>query len=160
MLRDKNLVPLSRQHQHALALCVRLDRALQTGEIDLDAWQGEIHSSFEQEICIHFVAEERDIFPLAAKFPKLRPVVENLLAEHATLRDLFARAAGRELKKRDLQAFVRKFAAHIRTEERDLFEGMQGMMSQDELAAIGGALEVSLQPAPQACKLRTHPQKD
>ena len=27
MLRDKNLVPLSRQHQHALALCVRINRA-------------------------------------------------------------------------------------------------------------------------------------
>ena len=29
MLRDRNLIPLSHQHQHALALCVRLDRALQ-----------------------------------------------------------------------------------------------------------------------------------
>ena len=27
MLRDPNLVPLSRQHQHALALCVRINRA-------------------------------------------------------------------------------------------------------------------------------------
>ena len=31
MLRDKNLIPLSRQHQHALALCVRIDRASPVG---------------------------------------------------------------------------------------------------------------------------------
>ena len=27
MLRDKSLIPLSHQHQRALALCVRIDRA-------------------------------------------------------------------------------------------------------------------------------------
>ena len=31
MLRDRNLIPLSHQHQHALALCVRLDRGLKSG---------------------------------------------------------------------------------------------------------------------------------
>ncbi len=153
MLRDKNLVPLSRQHQHALALCVRLDRALQAGEVNLEAWQSEIQSSFEQEICVHFVAEEKDLFPLAAKLPKLQPIVKDLLAEHATLREFFARAASRSLKKRDLQTFVRKLSTHIRREERELFEGMQGFMSEAELGAIGGALDISLQPAVQGCKL-------
>ena len=157
MLRDKNLIPLSRQHQHALALCVRLDRALQEGEVDLDAWQSEIHSSFEQEICVHFVAEEKDLFPPVSKFPKLRPIVDDLLAEHAALRDFFARAAGRSLKKRDLQTFVRKLSSHIRKEERELFEGMQGVMSEPELSAIGHALEVSLQSATHACKLSPRP---
>ena len=42
MLRDKNLIPLSRQHQHALALCVRIERAIQAGEIDTQAFQSEI----------------------------------------------------------------------------------------------------------------------
>jgi len=50
MLRDKALIPLSHQHQHCLALCVRLDRALQAGEVDLEAWQAEIQQIFEQEI--------------------------------------------------------------------------------------------------------------
>ena len=62
MLRDKNLVPLSRQHQHALALCVRLDRAIQAGGVDLEAWQAEIQQIFEQEITFHFAAEEKELF--------------------------------------------------------------------------------------------------
>ena len=75
MLRDKNLVPLSRQHQHALALCVRVDRALQAGEVELEAWQAELQQIFESEIGVHFVAEEKDLFPAAANFAELRGLV-------------------------------------------------------------------------------------
>ena len=63
MLRDKNLIPLSHQHQHCLALCVRLDRAIQAGGVDLEAWQAEIQQMFEQEIAFHFAAEEKELFP-------------------------------------------------------------------------------------------------
>ena len=38
MLRDKCLIPLSRQHQHALALCVRIERASPVHKADLAAW--------------------------------------------------------------------------------------------------------------------------
>ena len=50
MLRDKNLIPLSHQHQRALALCVRIDRAQPIPAADLPAWQAEIEQHFEQEI--------------------------------------------------------------------------------------------------------------
>ena len=78
MLRDKNLIPLSHQHQHCLALCVRLDRAIQAGEVDLEAWQAEIQQIFEQEISFHFAAEEKELFPVAARFPELQPLVQEL----------------------------------------------------------------------------------
>jgi hypothetical protein len=97
MLRDKSLVPLSRQHQHALALCVRLDRAIRAGEIDLETWQAEIQQQFESEIGIHFAAEEKELFPAAERFPELQSLVEGLLAEHVFLRDCFSRAAARTL---------------------------------------------------------------
>jgi hypothetical protein len=42
MLRDKSLIPLSHQHQRALALCVRIDRAQPIPDADLEAWQAEI----------------------------------------------------------------------------------------------------------------------
>src|SRR6266568_3315215 len=79
MLRDKNLIPLSRQHQHALALCVRIDRAIQAGEVDLQAWQVEIHQSFQQEIQFHFLAEEKELFPAAKRFPEFCGLVEGLV---------------------------------------------------------------------------------
>src|SRR4029077_17037549 len=79
MLRDKNLIPLSHQHQHCLALCVRLDRAIQAGGVDLEAWQSEIQQIFEQEIAFHFAAEEKEWFPVACRLPQLQPLVQDLL---------------------------------------------------------------------------------
>jgi hypothetical protein len=71
MLRDKALIPLSRQHQHALALCVRINRAGPKAEADLEFWQAEIATHFQQEISIHFAAEELVLFPTAGQFSEL-----------------------------------------------------------------------------------------
>jgi hemerythrin-like domain-containing protein len=147
MLRDKSLVPLSRQHQHALALCVRLDRALQSGQVELNAWQSEIHALFEQEIGTHFSAEEEVLFPSASRYPQLAVIVEELRAEHQALRDLFRRAGSRELRKADLSVLGQTLARHIRKEERVLFEGMQKAMSEAELARLGRELDGLLRAA-------------
>jgi hemerythrin-like domain-containing protein len=155
MLRDKNLIPLSRQHQHALALCVRLDRALQAGPIDPGPWQEEMAQIFEQEITIHFAAEEKEVFPAAANIPELQLVVQELLEEHRLLRDLFARAQARGLDRTALSSFATVLAQHIRKEERQLFEGMQKLMSAGELEILGAALEAALKNASQACILPT-----
>jgi hemerythrin-like domain-containing protein len=153
MLRDKNLIPLSRQHQHALALCVRIDRAVQSGEVDTNAWQEEIQLIVEHEIAIHFAAEEKELFPAAAKYLTLKNLVDELRAEHAVLRDLFERASARALQTHELQSFAEKLAQHIRKEERQLFEGMQKVMTSQELATLGAALDDALKNATQACAL-------
>ncbi|HVO81387.1 MAG TPA: hemerythrin domain-containing protein [Terriglobales bacterium] len=155
MLRDKSLIPLSHQHQHALALCVRLDRAIQAGEVDLEAWQAEIVQMVDQEIAVHFAAEEKTIFPAAARFGELQVLVQELCAEHAVLRDLFARAASGALDSTGLRSLAEVLSGHIRKEERQLFEGMQGRMTPDELAAMGALLERDLARASDACILPT-----
>jgi len=153
MLRDRNLVALSHQHQHALALCVRLDRALQAGEVDAAPWQAEIEQHFEHEICFHFAAEEKEVFPVALRFDDLKPLVDELLAEHAVLRESFLAATARTLDAPGLQRFVEKLAMHIRKEERQLFERMQALMSPAELAEMGANLERALAEASQFCTL-------
>jgi hemerythrin-like domain-containing protein len=155
MLRDKNLVPLSRQHQHALALCVRLDRALQAGEVDGEAWSEEIRQIFALEVATHFAAEEKVVFPAAAVFPGLRPVLEELLAEHVNLRNLFTRATTGTLDVDSLRTFVDQLSSHIRKEERQLFEGLQQVMTADEFTRVGKALEEALADASNACILPT-----
>jgi hemerythrin-like domain-containing protein len=155
MLRDKNLVPLSRQHQHALALCVRLDRALQAGNVDGDAWSEEIRQIFAQEVAIHFAAEEKVVFPVATVFPNLHPLVEQLLAEHVSLRELFTRATTATLNVSSLRSFVNQLSAHIRKEERQLFEGMQQVMTAEEFARLGKELEEALADASNTCILPT-----
>jgi hemerythrin-like domain-containing protein len=154
MLRDKNLIPLSHQHQHALALCVRIDRAIQAGEVELPPWQAEIHQCFEQEIRIHFDAEEKTLFPHAVK-AGLDPLVKELLAEHVLLREAFARAAAQAMDLSDLHAFATSLSAHIRKEERQLFEEMQRRIAVTEMNEIGAALDKELAGATNACVLPT-----
>jgi hemerythrin-like domain-containing protein len=153
VLRDKSLIPLSRQHQHALALCVRVDRAQPIRAVDLPAWQAEIEQHFEQEIKIHFAAEEEVLFPAARAFPELAPLVEELLADHAALRHLFSQAAERCMSPENLLAFGQRLSTHIRNEERQLFEGLQRRMNQEELAVLGVRLEAALKEATQVCML-------
>jgi hemerythrin-like domain-containing protein len=155
MLRDKNLIPLSHQHQHALALCVRLDRALQAGAVEAEVWQAEIQQIFEQEIAVHFAAEEKEVFPTAARFLELQPLIDELLAEHGVLRGLFAQTASRTLGATGLQGFADAFSRHIRREERELFESMQRLMTAEELARLGRALETALSEASGACLIPT-----
>jgi hemerythrin-like domain-containing protein len=153
MLRDKSLVPLSRQHQHALALCVRIDRASPIADADLAAWQAEIVQLFQAEITIHFAAEEAFIFPAARNFPELSSLVEELLSDHAVLRESFSKAAAGTMSAQDLSAFALRMSAHIRKEERQLFERMQELMQPEELTTLGQNLEEALKDAAEICAL-------
>ena len=151
MLRDKSLVPLSRQHQHALALCVRINRAPLANPAELKAWQSEVEQHFALEIQYHFAAEEEHLFAAARRYGQLGPLVEELLAEHAQLRHYFAQAKARELDRAKLRQFAETLSAHIRKEERQLFEEMQKYMAADQLAALGARIEGSLAAVPQVC---------
>lgn len=153
MLRNKNLVPLSRQHQHALALCVRIDRALPIAEADLGSWQVEIAQHFRAEIRIHFAAEEGCVFPAARVFPELRPLVDELISDHAWLRKRFAEAETQRLSGVAVGEFARRLSGHVRKEERQLFERLQQLMSGEELALIGQKLQPVLEEAEQVCIL-------
>ena len=153
MLRDKSLIPLSRQHQKALALSVRIDRAQPIPDANLEAWQAEIEQHFEQEIKFHFAAEEQVPFPAARDFPELVPLVEELIADHAALRESFSQSEARRMSAESLTAFARQLSAHIRKEERQLFERLQQLMSPAELASLGEQLEAALKDAAQSCFL-------
>ena len=153
MLRDQNLIPLSHQHQHALALCVRIDRAVQAGDADVRAFEAEIKQIFEQEIHSHFRAEEMLIFPAAEKFAELRSLIAELLAEHAVLRECFELASRKDFDSATLHKFAALLSSHIRKEERQLFERMQQLMSSEEMSRLGIALNEALKPAQESCLL-------
>ncbi len=151
MLRDKSLVPLSRQHQHALALCVRIERASPIPESDVATWQQEMVQHFRTEIRVHFEAEEAIVFPAARAFGDLVPLVEELAGEHAWLREQFGRAEESSLGGAEILEFARKLSAHVRKEERSLFERLQELMNPGDLATMGQRLEEALKEAQQIC---------
>jgi hemerythrin-like domain-containing protein len=153
MLRDKNLIPLSHQHRRALALCVRIGRSLDAGEADVNAWQQEIAQHYTQDIRFHFAAEEQILFPAAARFPELEPLVKELLQEHGNLRVIFGQAADRKMGQPELGQFANLLSSHIRKEERQLFEEMQKRMTAEDMGELGKRLGQCLQETSQACIL-------
>lgn len=153
MLRNEHLVPLSRQHQHALALCVRIDRAVQSGELDMLAWQAQIQELFIGEIRAHFEAEERELFPVASRFPELARLTAELMSEHTLLRDYFALATERTMDPAKLHDFGSKLSAHIRKEERQLFESLQRVLSTEDFSKLGSSLTKALDETSVSCRI-------
>lgn len=141
MLRDRNLIPLSHQHQHALALCVQIERALRSEKPDPRHWQQEIARLFESEIRYHFEAEEKVLFPFSGRAPSLCDLVDELRIEHGLLRQYAGEAAAGRLTVPELQIFAASLSAHVRKEERQLFEGLQEMFTPQDLARVGAELD-------------------
>jgi iron-sulfur cluster repair protein YtfE (RIC family) len=153
MLRDKSLIPLSHQHQHALALCVRIDRAQPIPPQNLALWLEEIERDLSQEFENHFSAEESVLFPAARQFPEMVPLVEELIADHARLREGFSRATARTISLEALPDFARQLSVHIRKEERQLFERLQQLLTAEQLKHLGAQLESALEVTERACSL-------
>src|SRR6476620_11343165 len=92
MLRDVSLIPLSRDHHHALALCLRITRALSANptEPNFPAQAQQVCIAFEREIGAHFETEEQVLFPALANVPAVSALILELLEEHRALRSLVA----------------------------------------------------------------------
>lgn len=95
---------------------------------------------FAQTLQTHFDVEETHLFPaVVARLPDQADLITQLLDEHdamrTQIRDL-ERHPSTELDLR-LPSLGRLLKAHVRREERVLFEAMQRDMTPAELEAIG-----------------------
>jgi hemerythrin-like domain-containing protein len=146
MLRNKNLIPLSHQHQHALAFCVSIDRALANpAAMETGTIQQEITRLYESELASHFEAEERFLFPAAEQLEEMTSLVDELRIEHGLIRRGVKRAEARDLTASDIQVFAASLSAHIRKEERELFETVQQRLTPEELERVGREIHAFLQ---------------
>jgi hemerythrin-like domain-containing protein len=145
MLRNKNLIPLSHQHQHALAFCVSIDRALANpAAMETATIQQEITRLYETELASHFEAEERFLFPAAEQLGEMTSLVDELRIEHGLIRRGVKRAEARDLTTSDIQVFAASLSAHIRKEERELFEVVQQRLAPEELERVGREIQAFL----------------
>lgn len=149
MFRHQGLVPLSRDHHHALALCVRTERVLRADAADAAVAQAAsaIVEKFDREILDHFEFEERVLFPALAGFEALQPVVTELKGEHSLMLELVARLriGGQRC---DVDRFVTLLREHVHKEERVLFERSQDLLAEEQLNEIGVEREAVRAAAP------------
>ena len=135
MLRDPSLISLSHEHQHALALCVLIDRST----ADADTQARMIVDQYDAEMRSHFEVEERVLFPAAAALLETRDLAQELASEHRRLESMVD-ALRRGADTATIGEFTALLRQHVRKEEGVLFEEMQRLLSRDELDNIGKLL--------------------
>lgn len=137
MLRHPGLIPLSHDHQHALALCVLAERDVAAGAAEaVSRAAAAIVDAFDGEILDHFRFEEDVLFPVCESVEPLVEIVAELRSEHARMTGLIADLRAHPEKHRVLE-FCSTLRAHVRKEESVLFERAQELLPAETLNAIG-----------------------
>ena len=144
--RHDSLIPLSRQHQHALALALIIRRrdGLDQGE---ETWREKtaekIRNAYTVELAGHFEVEEAVLFPEMEKYLGKLPLVTELVKDHKTLHSLVQsiEAAPAAALFDDFSA---RLDAHVRKEERQLFAEFESRMPKQEALALGREIESRL----------------
>ena len=149
MKRHPALIPLSHDHHDALVVA----QALILGQspaprsdwpTDRPTQVNRVIAFFTHTLRSHFEVEEAHLFPtVLAHLPGEADLVAQLLDEHDAIRNQV-----RELERNPttaltvrLPALGRLLEAHVRREERVLFETMQREMQPDDLVALGTRLK-------------------
>ena len=141
MKRHPALVVLSDDHHHELVQARRLLAAADAApEERLRAADAYVDAFFAETV-EHFRCEEETVFPLYSRQPGAdSELVERILREHMELhglaRVLRTEAAAGEVSGATLAALGSLLRAHVRLEERELFEDLQRVVPAAELDAL------------------------
>lgn len=137
MKRHPSLVPLSHDHHQELVRARALRKAA-AGDADARlAAAGAFLDFFAHETLRHFREEEEAVFPLLGLD---HPAIVRALREHneihGEVRALRAREAGGSVPPEALERLGSLVEAHVRWEERELFELVQREVAPERLEAL------------------------
>ncbi|PVW15828.1 hemerythrin domain-containing protein [Marixanthomonas spongiae] len=127
--RHEALKPLSRQHHFGLLFSWKIRKGF-SKNISLERMKKYSDWFFKTEIKPHFDAEEKHIFPILDKENEL---IKRALKEHRRIKRLFKDTEDVE---KSLSLLEEELQAHIRFEERVLFNEIQKVATADELETI------------------------
>ena len=123
MRRHQQLQDLSREHHGALQLALHAKRATLSGDATrIAASAAACVNAFAAELNPHFVIEETTLLPELVQKGE-HDLVQRTLAEHDEMRRLIAQLQSPDAS--TLQRFAELLSAHVRFEERELFEVAQ-----------------------------------
>ncbi|MGB4911777.1 MAG: hemerythrin domain-containing protein [Candidatus Dechloromonas phosphoritropha] len=127
MKRHPRLQDLSREHYSALKLARAARQAAESGEMDaMTTLAQRVVRLFATELDPHFRVEEQGILVALARAGE-NELVERTLSEHAELRRLNMLLSHPDAA--TLLRFADLLTAHVRFEERELFEAAQHQMA-------------------------------
>ena len=147
MKRHKSLFPLSHEHQHGLALALKLKypkgQLSSSNEAEISALKSELADKYENILRKHFRKEEQYLVPGFEE----NKLMKQMLGEHIKLEGLYnkivSNSEGWKLEQqRDmLNLFGELLDLHIRFEERELFPMIEKSLSEEQLEELGKMLK-------------------
>jgi hypothetical protein len=147
MKRDPALIGLSHDHHHALSRARKLRRAAGADSAEALVEARAFLAFFEGETARHFEQEEQFIFPLLGP---AHPDVQRALDDHRTIRTLVAALAAETesgaVTPEHLVELAVALEAHIRFEERELFEEVQRRTDPSILERVSRHLAAGEEP--------------
>ena len=127
--RHPALQPVSREHHQGLLLCWKIRTGL-AKKVEISRIKTYVDWFYEHHILPHFRMEESTIFPVLGNNHEL---VRRALTEHRRLKMLFEE---RTEVDESLRRLEKELEAHIRFEERVLFNEIQNAATPKELEEI------------------------
>jgi iron-sulfur cluster repair protein YtfE (RIC family) len=156
--RRESIIPLSREHQYALLLCLRIHRGVEKHRKDLNWLHEQTRKTiqfFDSNLAAHFQTEEAVLFPAMANLTDAAALILTLCEEHEEIKRRIEHLRGIEWPSENktlanaLNSFADLLEAHIRKEERQLFPifekevttEVDRKVGQEILSRIGPALQ-------------------
>lgn len=127
--RDKALQGVSREHHHGLLLCWKIRRGFSKG-IKTNRIKSYADWFYNTHLISHFEIEEKHIFPILGSDNEL---VKKAISQHKKLVRLFNDTD--DISK-SLSLLEEELEQHIRFEERVLFNEIQKVATEEQLAII------------------------
>lgn len=127
--RHQALQPLSRQHHFGLLFSWKLRKGF-SKNIETERLSEYAKWFFQHEIKPHFSDEEKYVFPILEEGNEL---VERALKEHRRIERLFKDSKDPD---KSLSLLEEELDAHIRFEERILFNEIQNAATEEQLQKI------------------------
>lgn len=127
--RHPALQSWSKEHHQVLLLCFKVRQGIKKG-IGEDRIHRYCQWFWEEELKKHFASEEQVLFPILGTN---HPMVQQALNEHKQLRGWFERSVS---SKNTLAQLAEMLYAHIRFEERVLFQEIQAKASEEVLKLL------------------------
>ncbi|MGI9527034.1 MAG: hemerythrin domain-containing protein [Weeksellaceae bacterium] len=126
--RVEEMQGVSRDHHHALLLAFKINKGISLN-IEAERIRKYILWFREEHLVPHFRVEEKWMFPVLGEENEK---VQQALSEHRRLLDLSTLAEDYHM----MHDFAEELKAHIRFEERDLFQDIQAVATPEQLKNI------------------------
>ena len=139
--RHKALQPLSRQHHFGLLFSWKIRKGFNKN-IPPERMMKYASWFYIHEIKPHFSDEEKYLFPI---LDPSHEMIERALKEHRRIKRLFMDTENPE---RSLHRLEEELDAHIRFEERILFNEIQKVATPEQLAVVE-KIHAELEPVPE-----------